>query len=65
MTQRQTEFYCSTCGHSFESEEELLAHKVDGALRQENMIHCDECDGFFESPESFREHLQVVHLRQA
>jgi DNA-directed RNA polymerase subunit RPC12/RpoP len=65
MTRQQTEFYCSTCGHRFESEEALLAHKVDGALRQEDMVHCAECDGFFESDDAFRDHLQSTHLRRA
>jgi hypothetical protein len=29
------------------------------------MIHCDECGGFFETEESFREHFHATHLRQA
>jgi hypothetical protein len=65
MTKKTAEFYCTTCGHTFDSEEELLLHRETGALRHNGMIHCDECDGYFESPAAFREHLQAAHRRQA
>ena len=65
MNQKQTKLYCPTCGHSFNSEEELLNHKETGALRTDEMVRCDECDGLFETREAFREHLQLHHIRQA
>jgi len=64
MTQTQ-KLYCSTCGHEFATAAELLAHKIDGAPREGDMVRCDECGGFFETLDAFRNHLQVTHLRQA
>jgi DNA-directed RNA polymerase subunit RPC12/RpoP len=65
MIKQAQKYYCSTCGHEFDSAAELLAHKVDGARLEDDLVHCDECDGFFESLDKFRDHLQKTHLRQA
>lgn len=60
IANRNQRIYCDTCGHSFDSVEELEEHRRNAAL--ERPLRCLACGATFNAPEELRDHLEADHV---